>query len=882
MENAGEMHILIVEDEKDTAAVLKLLLKTKLHASSEIAPDCASARQSLASNSYDLITMDYQLPDGDGLSLFEEIVGKENAPPVVMVTGHGDEQTAVSAFKLGASGYVVKDARMSTMLVEEARSALARAGQAEEELRESEERFRTIVENAPFGYYRVGKDGLWQYVNPVWERMHEISLEEVIGKPFEITQPEDAVEQARELVSLALAGEAIAGEFSRLTRKGDVKYHRFNIQPVKHGNEIVAIEGFIDDITERKHIEASLRERETRLSAITEGAMDAIILIDNKTIIRHWNPAAENLYGFTAEEAIGQSVAFIYPEPRRQAYISALERFLLSGDRTFTREEPSKMLFIGKHRTEFPVEVSVSRLQIGDGWYAEVIARDITDRESAEDRLKERDRELSRANALLEETGRMAGVGGWEFDVDTGKQVWTPEVYRIHEVDPDFEPTVEKGISFYAPEAVPIISKAVQRAIEEGEPFDVELRFITAKGNERWVHAISEAERVGGQTVKVRGAFQDVTDRKAAEEALQKKEHQLSLMFDNVAEVLFYLSVEPDDRYRFLTVNDAFLNATGLLENQVVGKYVHEVIPEPSLTLVLAKYKQAIQDNATVRWEEVTDYPAGRKHGEVAVTPIVDSSGCCTNLLGSVHDVTERKAAEEALQLANIELEGYAHTVSHDLKGPLSSIAAAADLLSSMLEGIGDDEGETLGIIRNSVKRALDLTENLLGLAEVGQAPPLREPLDVSEVVRSILLEKEALLKERGTRVSLEGDLGVAAMDPTHAYQVFSNLIGNAIKHNDSENLEIHVSRLEETESGVLRYLVRDNGPGIPEGAEEDIFLPFHKGPNSTDTGIGLSTVDKVVRLYGGTIRAYNDCGACFEFTLPHTTETGEEALSQD
>ena len=199
-----------------------------------------------------------------------------------------------------------------------------------------------------------------------------------------------------------------------------------------------------------------------------------------------------------------------------------------------------------------------------------------------------------------------------------------------------------------------------------------------------------------------------------------------------------------------------------------------------------------------------------------------------------------------------------------------------------MLEGIGDDEGEALGIIRNSVKRALDLTENLLGLAEVGQAPSLREPLDVSEVVRSILLEKEALLEERGTRVSLEGDLGVAAMDPTHAYQVFSNLIGNAIKHNDSENLEIHVSRLEETESGVLRYLVRDNGPGIPEGAEEDIFLPFHKGPNSTDTGIGLSTVDKVVRLYGGTIRAYNDCGACFEFTLPHTTETGEEALSQD
>lgn len=64
-------------------------------------------------------------------------------------------------------------------------------------------------------------------------------------------------------------------------------------------------------------------------------------------------------------------------------------------------------------------------------------------------------------------------------------------------------------------------------------------------------------------------------------------------------------------------------------------------------------------------------------------------------------------------------------------------------------------------------------------------------------------------------------------------------------------------------------YLVRDNGPGIPERDMEDVFLPFHKGANSTDTGIGLSIMDRVVRLYGGEVRAYNDGGACFEFTLP-------------
>jgi PAS domain S-box-containing protein len=111
---------------------------------------------------------------------------------------------------------------------------------------------------------------LWQYVSPVWERMHGLSLEEVIGKPFEITQPEDSVEQARELVKRTLAGETIVGEFGRLRRDGNVEYHSFNIQPVKYGKEIVAIEGFINDITERKRAEEALKAEQQRLHDVLE------------------------------------------------------------------------------------------------------------------------------------------------------------------------------------------------------------------------------------------------------------------------------------------------------------------------------------------------------------------------------------------------------------------------------------------------------------------------------------------------------------------------------------------------------------------------------------------------------------------------------------
>ena len=150
---------------------------------------------------------------------------------------------------------------------------------AEERLRESENRFRLILANAPFGYYRVGKDGLWQDVNATWERMHGFSREKIIGKPFEITQPEDKVEQAKELVRRALAGETISGEFSRLRKDGDIEWHSFNIQPVYYGSEIVAIEGFINDTTGRKQAEERERQLQQELNLTsrlaTVGTMSA-------------------------------------------------------------------------------------------------------------------------------------------------------------------------------------------------------------------------------------------------------------------------------------------------------------------------------------------------------------------------------------------------------------------------------------------------------------------------------------------------------------------------------------------------------------------------------------------------------------------------------
>ena len=142
----------------------------------------------------------------------------------------------------------------------------------------------------------------------------------------------------------------------------------------------------------------------------------------------------------------------------------------------------------------------------------------------------------------------------------------------------------------------------------------------------------------------------EIRERIAFEEKLREDEYRLSLIYETVGDPLYYLAVEADGNYRFVSVNQAFCNTTGLSKEMVVGKKVNEVIPEPSLSTVLGKYKQAIEENSMIRWEETTDYPTGRLTADVCIAPVVDDKGQCTHLVGSAHDITEARHTEEVLK----------------------------------------------------------------------------------------------------------------------------------------------------------------------------------------------------------------------------------------
>jgi PAS domain S-box-containing protein len=240
------------------------------------------------------------------------------------------------------------------------------------------------------------------------------------------------------------------------------------------------------------------------------------------------------------------------------------------------------------------------------------------------------------------------------------------------------------------------------------------------------------------------------------------------------------------------------------------------------------------------------------------------------------HDVSESRHESEQLMRENEELDDFAQTVSHDLKRPLSAIMLAAETLRLILstpcapgtERPIDVVNEMTKIISDECTMASTMISSMLQLAEEGQVPVAIGPVDLCEVVDGVVEELRDASALEQLDVRVDADLGYVCADETHMYRLFANLIGNAVQHGSADTSPpvVEVMRVSVPE-GFRGFLVRDHGRGIPEKLLPYIFRPFFKG-SGEGTGIGLTTARKIVKIYGGDIRAYNDNGACFEFTL--------------
>jgi len=340
---------------------------------------------------------------------------------------------------------------------------------------------------------------------------------------------------------------------------------------------------------------------------------------------------------------------------------------------------------------------------------------------------------------------------------------------------------------------------------------------------------------------------------------LRSRDEELVAIYENVPGIVFYIAVEPDGEFRFLSVSRDFLVATGLTREQIVGSFVRDVIPPPSRDIVLNHYRHAIRSGQPVRWEEESVYPAGRRYGEVAVTPLYDASGIATHLIGIVHDITERKRMEKERAEGDRLKDEFLSLLGHELRNPLAAISTGVQLLSG---GVTDEERVSLnGMMDRQVKLMQRLLDDLLDLGRIthGHIQLKKERIDLAKLLQHVTGVTQSTTAERRQEMILRLPAEVVTFEADEARleQIAINLLSNASKYT-AQGGRIEFSGAREGSEVVLRC--KDNGRGIPREMLQKIFEPFTRvGPLSdsrgeASLGIGLALVKRLVELHGGRI----------------------------
>ncbi len=336
--------------------------------------------------------------------------------------------------------------------------------------------------------------------------------------------------------------------------------------------------------------------------------------------------------------------------------------------------------------------------------------------------------------------------------------------------------------------------------------------------------------------------------------------------------------VAVDHRDRVVDINTPACLLLGIANGNAIGRSAAEVFQS------MPRLVECLGSEGPTHREIEIERDGAKCYFDVRIWPLHDRRERPLGKLVNLHDITELRTAQDELVRINAELDGYAHTVSHDLKGPLTSIMLANQALERLLDGDetparNEKINQVLHMMLNSTEKANAHINCLLALAEAGQNPAIVEEVNLNAIVHRILEEHRGDIDDHRAGVQID-DLGFLHADPTHIYQLLANLIGNAFDHNTRLDLDIEVRRLEDRE-GAHRFLIRDNGQGIAKGDLQRIFEPFYKA-GATGTGIGLATARRIVDVYGGEIFAYNDHGACFEFSLYDWPQEAGRALPED
>jgi PAS domain S-box-containing protein len=714
-------------------------------------------------------------------------------------------------------------------------------------------------------------NGYFVRLNPAFEQILGFTNAELMAQPFiNFVHPDDRERTLAGAQSLADGNSVVSFENRYRCKDGTYRWMLWNAIPYAPSHVWYAIG---HDITDRKQMEAALQASERKFSAIFEQSFELMGIVSLDGMLIEVNQTALDSIAARKEDILGQyfwDTPWWHTEQLQQQLQDSIAR---AAKGEFIRYEvqfphPSGVMLT----TDFSLKPVFDDVERVVTIVAE--ARDITDRKRAE-------RDLQEAQERLQAGISVAGLGLARFDYATNLVALSPEAAIVYGFAPETSFVSRQQIhDTFHPDERAELEEIIAQVIDPAGTgwFARDHQVVWPNGEVRCLSVRKQVffDRSGAvacPSYAILAAI-DITDRKHAQRELAESEERLRTGIEvagvglakfDYATNLVSLSPEAAALYGFAPD-----------ESVVTRERIHDTFHPDERAELEAIIAQVVDPLGTGWFAH--DHRVVWPSGEVRYLSVrkqvffdrVEAVGCPSHAILAAIDVTERKQTQSDLEARNQELDSFVHIVSHDLKAPLRAVANLSSWIEEDLEGsLTASTQEQMNLLRGRIERMSATIDGLLDYARIGRTEESIEPVAVADLIAETI---ETLAPPTTFTIAIAQNLPMLRTKRMLLSQVFTNLLGNAIKHHDRADGIIHLGIAERNE--FYEFAIADDGPGIAPEQHERVFRIFqavNPQKRTDSTGIGLAIVKKIVEAEGGTLRLESQLGkgTTFYFTWP-------------
>jgi PAS domain S-box-containing protein len=767
--------------------------------------------------------------------------------------------------------------------------------QTEDQLRESEERYRTMVELAPDGIATIDLKGVVTSCNTAFLHLTGFSLDDVVGKHFTrvpTLRARDIPKYVKMFMSMLRGKQFTPVEFTWVRKDGTTRLGEIHAALMRKDGKMVGIQVIARDITERKHTEDQLRESEERYRTMVELAPDGIATIDLKGVVTSCNTAFLHLTGFSLDEVVGKHFTRV-PTLRARDIPTYVKMFtsMLKGE----TPKPIQIIWVRKDGTTRLGEIHAGLLKTGEkATGVQVIVRDITERTQMEEllRLSEEKYRSLIENVNVGVYRITPGEDGKFLDVnpalvrilgyDTKEEVLNLAISDLY-CNPDERTQVSRTVLaqgflkneelhltrkdgtpiivsdtrtiVYDTEGVPLYCDGILEDITERKKAEEELRTYRLHLEELVKEQTDEVIRTNEKLSK------EIHERRLAEESLAAEKERLSVTLRSIGDGVITTDMEST----IVLMNRVAEQLTGYTQKEAVGTPLHTVFDianEKTRIPCENPVEKVLKQGAIVGLGNDTVLRSRDGTERIIAdsgAPIYDRASTIIGVVLVFRDITEkRKMEQELLRTQKLESLGIlAGGIAHDFNNILTAILGNAGL--ARMYAADSKIVEKLTKIEKASLQAKDLTQQLLTFSKGGE--PIKKTTSIKDVI-----ENAVSFALRGSNVRchfyIPDGLCPVDIDEGQISQALNNLVINADQAMPEGGIiEVRAENVVVTRrdglplplGDYMKLSIKDHGVGIAEAYVEKIFDPYFT-TKEKGSGLGLATTYSIIKKHNGYI----------------------------